>query len=177
MAALFVILIRLIIPISIFRWPLVGSILSMLADGADVILVDVFSKFLGEPSGFGSDYHFLDKWLDLYYFSFQFYVSLGWKDVLAKRTSITLFIFRLAGSIIFELTHIRKILFFFPNLFENFFLYYLVVKKYFPRLIPKTFPSLALILFLLYIPKFFQELILHYLQLQPWNWFKETFLS
>ena len=40
---------------------------------------------------------------------------------------------------------------------------------------PRTMRVLVA-LALLYIPKFFQEYILHYRQLQPWGWFRDTFL-
>jgi len=36
--------------------------------------------------------------------------------------------------------------------------------------------EIGAVLALLYIPKFFQESILHYRQLQPWGWFRDTFL-
>jgi len=36
--------------------------------------------------------------------------------------------------------------------------------------------GIGAVLALLYIPKFFQESILHYRQLQPWGWFRDTFL-
>lgn len=177
MAQIIVILLRLILPISIFKYPLWGGVLSMLLDGADVILVDYLADFFGEPRGFKLNYHFLDKWLDMYYFTFELVMSLRWQDRLAKNTSILLFTWRTLGFAAFELTGIRKILFFAPNLFENFFLYYLAAKKYFPKFMPKTVPQITLVLILLYIPKFAQEYILHYKQLQPWNWFKTTFLS
>jgi len=36
---------------------------------------------------------------------------------------------------------------------------------------------LALVLFLLYIPKFGQEYLLHYSEATHWNWVKETVLG
>ena len=61
-------------------------------------------------------------------------------------------------------------------IFENFFLYYLAAKRFSPRLVPKTLPQLAVVLAILYVPKFAQEWILHYKKFQPWVWFKGRFL-
>ena len=163
-------------PISIFRWPLMGGVVAMLLDGADVILADFLAKSLGETLVVQLDYHSLEKWLDMYYLLFEFIVSLKWINRLARNTSVALFVFRTIGFVLFEVTGIRKMLFFFPNLFENFFLYYLAAKRFFPKLVPKTLLQLTAVLVILYIPKFAQEWILHYKELQPWGWFKGRFL-
>ena len=42
-----VIVARLIVPVSIFRWPLAGGVASMVLDGLDVVLVDVLANLLG----------------------------------------------------------------------------------------------------------------------------------
>jgi len=174
-AGLIVIALRLIIPLTIFRWRLSGSIVSMILDGIDVVLVDLIANLIGEQPGFGSQYHALDKWLDTYYLSFELIVSLKWTNTLARNASIALFAWRTIGFIAFELTGIRKILLFFPNLFENFFVYYLFVERFLPKLVPKTKKQLFITLGLLYIPKFGQEWLLHWQQAQPWNWFKTIF--
>jgi hypothetical protein len=172
----FVILLRLAVPLLIFRYPLAGGVVALLLDGADVILVELFAPIIGGQGYFGSNYHTLDKWLDVYYLFFLLLISMRWQDMLARRTSILLFAFRMIGVLAFELTGMRKILFFFPNLFENFVLFILFAKRFTPHLIPQTVRQLGMILLLLYIPKFFQEYLLHYAQAQPWQWFKQTFL-
>lgn len=175
-AALFVIILRILIPLTIFKWRVFGAIISPLLDAVDVILVDIIAVLLGEPGGFGNHYQFADKWLDMYYFSLEVVVSFWWTSKLARNTSIVLYVYRFIGLILFEVTGIRKLFFFFPNLFENFFLYYVIAERFFPRFLPKTKSHLALILALLYIPKFGQEWLLHYQQAQPWHWFKGIFL-
>ncbi len=167
-----VILLRLVVPLLILRRPLVGGLLCMLLDGADVIIVDLIG-----PGGMGNFYHALDKYLDLYYLGLEALVSLRWKERLPRQTSLVLYLYRLVGVIIFELTGIRLVLVFFPNLFENWFLFYLVRCHLFPRLRLDTWPRVLAALALLYIPKFFQEYVLHYRQLQPWGWFRGTFLK
>jgi hypothetical protein len=166
-----VILLRLAVPLLILRWPLAGGVLAMLLDGADVIIVDLFG-----PGGMGPFYHALDKYLDLYYLGLEAFVSLGWVETAPLRASIALYLYRLVGAVAFEITGIRLLLVFFPNLFENWFLFYLARCRFFPRLRLDTWPRVLVALALLYIPKFFQEYILHYRQLQPWGWFRDTFL-
>ena len=166
-----VILLRLVVPLSILRWPLAGGVLSMLLDGVDVIIVDLFG-----PGGMGPNYQSIDKYLDLYYLGLEMIVSLRWVETLPRRASVALYFYRLIGVIAFELTGIRQLLFFFPNLFENWFLFYMVRCHFFPRLRLDTWPRLLTALGLLYIPKFLQEYILHFRQLQPWGWFRDTFL-
>lgn len=166
-----VILLRLLVPLLILRWPLAAGVACMLLDGADVIIVDLFG-----PGGMGPFYHLIDKYLDLYYLGLEALVSLRWVEAAPRRASIALYLYRLVGALAFELTGIRLLLVFFPNLFENWFLFYLLRCRFFPRLRLDTWPRVIVALALLYIPKFFQEYILHYRQLQPWGWFRDTFL-
>ena len=172
-----VIVLRLIVPVSIFRWPLAGGVASMVLDGLDVVLVDVLANLLGEEPGFGDTYQTMDKSLDIYYLSFELLVSLRWQLTLARNASIALFVYRVAGMVAFGLTGTRILLFVFPNLFENFYLYYLVATRFFPRLVPTTPRQLAVALLVLYIPKLAQEYVLHFAELKPWSTFKSTFLA
>ena len=166
-----VILLRLGVPLLILRWPLAAGVACMLLDGADVIIVDLFG-----PGGMGPFYHAIDKYLDLYYLGLAALVSLRWVEDAPRQASIALYLYRLVGVIAFEITGVRLLLVFFPNLFENWFLFYLVRCRFFPQLRLDTWPRVGVALALLYIPKFFQEYILHYRQLQPWGWFRDTFL-
>ena len=77
-SALIVLALRLILPLSIFRNRITGSILSMALDMLDVVLVDALQGALGEPAvGFGENYQLFDKWLDMYYLSIEAIVCLG----------------------------------------------------------------------------------------------------
>lgn len=159
---LIVIALRLIVPLGIWRFTFWGTVVALLLDGADVILIDVIK--LGDFQ----NYALLDKILDIYYLSFCFVISLKWQS-LAKKTSIFLFVYRLIGVILFEITHIRVLLFVFPNLFENWFLFWAARNRYFQKF-ELTAKRLALILFLLLVPKMAQEYLLHFMQATPWNW-------
>ena len=63
----------------------------------------------------------------------------------------------------FEITGIRKLLILCPNLFENFFLFYAALLRFFPEydLTPRR---LAFWLAILLVPKMIQEYVLHYQQ-------------
>ena len=177
MARLIVIALRLVVPVSIFRWPLAGGVIAMLLDGVDVILVDVLAHLLGEEGGFGDSYQATDKTLDLYYLAFELVVSLRWEPRLVRNASIALFVYRVVGMVAFGLTGIRLLLFVFPNLFENFFLYYLAAARFSRRLVPTTPRQLIVVLLILYIPKFGQEWVLHFQEIKPWSTFKGIFLT
>lgn len=178
MGPLIVLTLRIFVPLAIFRWPLGMGIVVMLLDGTDVILVDAigYGYFPKVDSFYHQNYHMLDKYLDMYYLFFEFLVSLRWQELLAKWTSVILFIWRTIGFALFELTGMRIILFFAPNLFENFYIFYLAARKIYPEWQIRTKKRLFIVLALLYIPKFGQEYLLHVRQAQPWTWFKGSFL-
>ena len=164
-----VVLVRLIVPVSIFRWPLAGGLAAMLVDALDVVLIEIVGQ-----GGF-SHYAALDKGLDMYYLSFELLVSLRWEP-LARWTSAALFAYRAAGFVAFEATQARVFLLIFPNVFENFYLAYLAVRKVAPawQLTPRR---LAALLALVTIPKLGQEYLLHYAEAQPWDWIKRNVLG
>jgi len=173
--AIIVIALRLVVPLSIFRWPLAGGLLSMLVDAVDVILVDAVARAFGVPGEFGPTYAQIDKWLDIYYLAFEtVVVARRWPEALLRRTAIALFGWRLLGVFLFELTLIRPLLVVFPNLFENFYLYVLIVRRIAPGLVPRTAAQLLLVLVALYIPKAVQEWVLHYEELHPWQWLRSV---
>ena len=71
----------------------------------------------------------------------------------------------------------RLFLFLFPNLFENWWLYCVVVLKWFPSLVPHSWKGTVIPLVLLLIPKMGQEYLLHVTEAKPWNWTKENILD
>jgi hypothetical protein len=163
-----VIALRIILPLLILKKPLAGGILAMLLDGVDVILVEFFGE-----GGMGSHYHSIDKILDLWYLGLEVYVSLQWTERLPRLISIGLFTYRVLGVALFELTGWRPILFIFPNLFENWFLFYLIRSKWLQAIRLDTWSHCLRWLLLLYIPKIAQEYLLHVAEAQPWGWFKD----
>ena len=180
MGPLIVLALRLIGPLFIFRWPFWAGLVSMVVlDGCDVVMVDLFGYDHNGAIGafYEAHYHQLDKVLDSYYLTLELLVSLRWDERIAKVTSIWLYIWRMVGVVLFELTQLRPILFFAPNMFENFFLFIAATRKWWPNWRVQNVKRLAVVLFLLYIPKLPQEYILHVKQMQPWVLFKSTFLK
>lgn len=112
-----VLVVRLLVPLTIFRWPLWGGIAALLADSLDIVLITIM-PFDGAPN-----YHRFDKFPDTYYFAIEAYVAYQrWPGAPRKITSV-LFAVRFTGFVLFEVTRIRKMLFFFPNIFESFYLF------------------------------------------------------
>lgn len=167
---LFVVLIlRILIPLTIPRFPLWGIIASLIIDAVDVVIADILGVRLY------SHYHSADKILDTYYLAIAFLVSFNWEKI-PKYTSIGLFIYRIIGVVAFEITGQRIYLFIFQNLFENFFIFEAARQKYFNQW-KWNKKRLIVVLLLLEIPKMIQEYILHYAEANPWIWIKTNILN
>ena len=162
-----VIALRILVPLIIFRRPLLGTVASLLLDGLDVVIVEFFG-----PGGMGDHYHSIDKVLDLYYLGIAAWTTRTWEEWIPQRIAQFLFIYRLIGVGLFELIGWRPLLFIFPNLFENWFIFVLVVWRFFPNVRLDTWRRCLTWLFVLYIPKLGQEYLLHVAQAQPWGWIK-----
>jgi len=126
---IFVLILRLTSPLSIFYWPLSGGILAITADFYDFVILE----YLGWGGLDFPTYQKADKILDSYYLAIEFIVTRRLRDNLAKRLFAVLFGWRLAGVMIFEFTGAREALFFAPNVFEVVFLLFYLVKKFHPR--------------------------------------------
>lgn len=120
---------RLVIPLLILKRRLVGGIAAMLMDALDVVLVESFGA-----GGMGAHYHRIDKVLDLYYLGLEGWVSRLWIPPIPRLLSLWLFGYRVTGVVLFEIIQWRGLLFVFPNLFGNWFLFVLVMPRFFPRL-------------------------------------------
>ncbi len=166
---LIVLVLRLVIPLTIFKKPFWGIIFSLIIDALDVIIV----YFIG--LGTVPNYHNIDKILDTYYLTIALIVSLKWQKS-SKYTAIILFVYRIIGVIGFELTDQRIWLFIFQNLFENFFIFESARQKFFPKW-KLTKKRLIISLILLEIPKMIQEWVLHYAKLAPSQWLRSIWES
>lgn len=152
---------RLAVPLSILRYPLGGVLASIILDSLDQDLVYVISGDGVLLGGSLVNYQLIDKLLDIYYLSFAFFVSLKWPDSLPQKVSLTLFSLRVFGVVLFELTQARVLLFVAPNVFELFYLYYTICRKWFPRGVPTSRAGLAIVLLATGIPKLGQEYLQH----------------
>ncbi len=148
------VLVRLIVPLVILRWPFGGGVLALATDALDIVMVSLI-----DWGGVWS-YHRLDKYLDSYYLTLEAIVSLRWV-ALERWTALTLYAYRMVGVVLFEATGVRAMLFFFPALLENFFLFNAGRLQFFPQyeLTPRR---LAGWLAVLLVPKMVQEYFIHY---------------
>lgn len=169
---LLVILLRLVVPLLILRYSLTGGLVALVLDALDVVIIEQI------PGGsFGSRYAEIDKLLDSYYLTLELIVALRWRNGWTRWPALALYLYRGLGVILFELTHRRIMLFIFPNLFENWWLYCVAVGRFWPRLTPRSAKTAAIPLLLLLIPKMGQEYVLHFARLQPWDWLKHHVLE
>ena len=164
---IFVIALRIAMPLLILRRPLAGGLVAMALDALDVVVVEAFGS-----GGMGSHYHSIDKGLDLYYLGLEAWVSLSWAERVPRTISLVLFAVRVVGVAAFELTGWRPLLFIFPNLFENWFLFVLIVARFIPRLRLRTWRQCSVWLIALCVPKLGQEYLLHVAGARPWDWIK-----
>lgn len=149
-----VLVVRLLAPLAIFRWPLAGALLAIAADTVDILIFDVF----GFP-GF-IEYHQVDKLLDSYYLAIEFIVAQRWGAV-PRATASALFAYRMIGVVAFEVTDTRALLLVFPNVFEWFFLLQVWLLRFRPAYVLTPQRAAAWVAVLL-VPKLAQEYLLHY---------------
>ena len=157
-APIFIILLRTFIPFMILRFPLLGGILAMLADAADIMIFEAFGYgFLGNLD---LSYQFIDKGFDMWYLFFEFLVVLKWSDMLARKTGMILFGWRAIGFVLLLILGLREVFFFAPNIFEFFFLAMLIIWKFNDKFkLGKK--SLIIILLIVGIPNIIKEYIMH----------------
>jgi len=168
---IFVILLRLLIPFTILKFPLLGGFLAMVSDGIDIMLFEAFGygSFLGN-----FEYHFIDKIFDTWYLFFELIVILRWKDVLASRVGKILFGWRFIGFVVFMIFGVREVFFFAPNIFEYFFLAMLIIWKFKPEFKLKK-KSLIWILLIVGLPSIVKEYIYHFAyQNHVWVFFRDN---
>jgi len=164
-----VVVLRLVVPLSIFRWPLLGGIASAALDAADVALVDLIAGRLRVRGGFGPRYAQIDKWLDSYYLGIEAVQSQSWPERRERRIALALALHRFIGVAAFEVTGNRRLLLVFPNLFENFYWYVLANRIFRPGRTLRGPGETAKVLGLLLLPKLVQEWVLHVAEIHPWQ--------
>ena len=120
---LVVVLLRFIIPLFIPKYPLPAILAALVLDAADQT---IFSWVTDDPL---PGYQAYDKALDVYYQAIAYITTMRtWRDPVAFQISRFLYLFRLIGVTLFELTHARWVLLVFPNTFEYFFIAYEFVR-------------------------------------------------
>ncbi len=159
---LLIIAIRLLGPLIILRFPLFGAVLSIFLDYIDLnLLTTLDSTNLG-------NYQYLDKILDFYYLGLEAYISMFWKNVYARAATFTLFIHRTIGIVLFAIFGNQALLVLFPNVFEPFFLIYLLHLKLLKKDRLISIKRVLILVILIAITKLLHEYLLHINTTHPW---------
>jgi len=136
-----VIALRFLLPLLIPRFPLPAILACLVLDAADQT---IFQAVTDDPL---AGYQSYDKALDVYYLAIAYCATMrNWRDPVAFGIARFLFIYRLVGVVVFELTQQRWVLLVFPNTFEYFFIDYEAIAVWWNprRLRPAAVVSLAL---------------------------------
>lgn len=163
---------RILVPLTIPRYPLPGIIAALALDAVDQTLFQALTTFPLD------DYQGYDKALDIYYLTIAYIATLrNWTNLAALRISRFLFYYRLVGVVLFELTQIRWLLLVFPNVFEYFFIFYEIVRlRWDPRRL--SAPALAGVAAAIWIViKLPQEYWIHIAQLDVTDMVKHNLLG
>lgn len=143
---------RILLPLGIFQFPILVTVGSWLLDLNDASPY----RFLGINR---LQYELLDKSLDLYWYSISLiyaYHQLPFFGVL-----LALYLFRLVGHILFYVTKKEIVFILFPNFYEYVF-WLLIFVNVAPRFKYLLGPNhLYITLGILFVAKFIQELIAH----------------
>jgi hypothetical protein len=163
--------VRLLVPLSVLRWPFWGGLACIAADGFDSIIQDALGVHPLE-----GQYHQVDKVYDIYYLGFEAWVARGWSDSLARNTALVLFGLRLLAVVVFEVTETRSLFLIGPNIFENFFLFVAGMLTIDARWRIPSLLHLAGIVVFVGAPKVLQEYVMHYREAQTWDFVRDNIL-
>ncbi|HET7092892.1 MAG TPA: hypothetical protein VFI22_05420, partial [Thermomicrobiales bacterium] len=101
---------RLVVPLAIPRYPIPAGLAALVIDGVDQTILQATTKL--DLAG----YQNYDKALDMYYLSIEYLATLrNWTNPAALAMGRLLYYYRLVGSLLFELLHLRSLLLLFPN--------------------------------------------------------------
>ncbi len=149
-----ILLVRVAGSLPVLRWAFAGALIAIAVDLSDLFLRQ------GLDLGGVPNYQALDKYADLAYLGTFLIVALRWPKT-PRNIALGLLAIRVAGFIAFEATGERRILLFFPNLFEFWFLFVAAVLHWRP-LFRFTAGNVVLALVPLIALKEFQEYALHW---------------
>ena len=158
-----VVVLRVTFSLLILRFPLIGGLLAIVLDFFDLNLLAYFNH------GDLHAYQQLDKMLDLLYLSLEAYVALSWKNAVARYTAFLLFMYRLIGVAIFTAINREWYLIYFPNVFEFFYLTYLLQKQFLKKDYLEHVRVVIIVVLVLLIPKEIHEYLLHVNTYHPWS--------
>jgi hypothetical protein len=118
-------LVRIAGSLPVLRWPFAGGLVAVAVDFADLFVRD------GLGAGAIGDYQAVDKWLDQVYLGAFLLVAVRWPDP-ERAIAVGLYLGRLVGFALFELSGDRFLLVVFPNVFEVWFLLVAALRRRLP---------------------------------------------
>jgi hypothetical protein len=169
-----VVLLRFVVPLFIPKYPLPAILGALVLDAMDQT---IFSWVTDDPL---PGYQSYDKALDIYYQAIAYITTMRiWRDPVAFQLARFLYLYRLVGVTLFELTHDRWLLLVFPNTFEYFFIAYEAVRTRWNPLRMSATALVGLAAFIWIFIKLPQEWWIHVAQLDftefmddnPWAYF------
>lgn len=156
--------IRLLGPLLIFRWPLLGTILSeFVFDSSDVIIWDRFGSLAH------LNYTVWDKLLDMYQLTIQMVVAWRWTQQKPRQVALWLYGIRATGFLLYELTHLRIIFLVCANVFVPFFITYLIFARFGKAQWFNQGRFVGMVVGILWLIKLPQEYVLHYMEVPTWD--------
>jgi hypothetical protein len=162
-----VLVLRLLVPLAIPRYPLPAILAAFLLDGVD-------KSVLQRRTNLNLDfYQSYDKALDVYYLTLAYVSTLrNWTNRFGFTIDRFLFYYRLVGVVLFELSQSRVLLLLFANTFEYFFVFYEGVRlRWDPRRLSKRL-VLGAAAFIWIVIKLPQEYVIHVAQVGAMDWIR-----
>jgi len=157
---------RIVLPLYLWQAPFLVTV------GAVLLDIDWQLFVLGFTGEKEELYQKIDKALDFYWYSVAFvFASLTpyWPLFTA------LFAIRLTGEILFYLKGNREIFLYFPNIFENFFIFYISALKFPGLQVWLEGTRLWLVIFVLAVLKLVQEYLVHVNLFDVPSWIRSVF--
>lgn len=146
-----VVIVRLLAPLIIFRFPITGFILATILDWQDFNLI-----------GHHAYYQIIDKWLDFYMLTICAITTLGWKDSIVKKLALWLYGYRALGVVLLTIFNAEWLLFIFPDFFGFFYIFYMLYVRFSgSQQLSKNWLYLLPALVSLFSTKIIQEYTLH----------------
>jgi hypothetical protein len=171
-ALVLITVVRGLVPLLMLRWPFWGALLCIAGDGVDTFVLEYMPADAIERR-----YHTFDKVFDTYYLSIEAWVVYRrWTDALARRAGLALYLLRLTGVVLFEITHVRQIFLIGANIFENFYIFVAGRLEIDAAYRVQSVRNLVFILMFVGIPKLFQEYVMHYRESQTWRFVRDHVL-
>lgn len=168
-----VVILRLVIPLFIPRFPLPAIVAALVLDAVDQTIFQQYTNINTSETGHYQSY---DKALDIYYLTIAYTATMrNWGGGDLYRVGRFLWYYRLVGVVLFESTdaQYRWLLLVFPNTFEYFFI---AIESYKLRRNPLTFAHkqvIAIAAFIWIVIKLPQEWWIHVAKLDFTNAMKE----